>query len=618
MRAARCGVVVAMLTLLAGCAAPENGQPAPEGEDEVSSMNTIAEAYVKLVLAVGAHDADYVDAYYGPPGWKEEAAAEGKLALTVIRDRAEKLLGRLARVPEAADEMGRLRKRYLIRQIEALIARVDMLEGARLSFDDESQALYDAQAPNHGADHFEAIIKKLEAVLPGEGPISSRYEEFKRDFIVPSDRLDAVFKAAIDACRERTIRHIDLPEDESFVVEYVTDKSWSGYNWYQGSYNSLIQVNTDLPIFVDRAIDLACHEGYPGHHVYNLLLEKSLVRDRGWMEYSVYPLFSPQSLIAEGTANYGIDIAFPEGERVAFERETLFPLAGLEPEQAGIYYEVQELARQLNYAGNEAARGYLNDEMDAAGAADWLSRYGLMSAERAAQRVRFIDQYRSYVINYNLGQDLVSRYVEAQAGPAASAEDRWRVFVDLLSSPRLPSDLRRGAERQARSNDASNPGREDTMSLEITSTAFGNNEEIPGLYTCEGKDISPPLSWRGVPGEAKSLALIVDDPDAPDPAAPRMTWVHWVLYNISPSVAGLPAGGSTRLPAGIGEGLNDWKRTGYGGPCPPIGRHRYFHKLYALDVQLPDLGRPTKAKLEGAMQGHILEKAELIGTYRKG
>jgi len=152
--------------------------------------------------------------------------------------------------------------------------------------------------------------------------------------------------------------------------------------------------------------------------------------------------------------------------------------------------------------------------------------------------------------------------------------------------------------------------------MQITSTAFAHNGEIPARCTCEGQDASPPLVWSGIPSGAKSLVLIVDDPDAPDPAAPRMTWVHWLLYNLPPSSAGLTEG-IKALPAGTLEGVNDWKRTGYGGPCPPIGRHRYFYKLYALDAALPDLNRPTKPALERAMQGHIIGQAELVGTYQK-
>jgi Raf kinase inhibitor-like YbhB/YbcL family protein len=156
------------------------------------------------------------------------------------------------------------------------------------------------------------------------------------------------------------------------------------------------------------------------------------------------------------------------------------------------------------------------------------------------------------------------------------------------------------------------------MPLKLTSSAFSTGGKIPVEYTCEGADRSPPLSWSGIPAGTKSLALIVDDPDAPDSAAPSMTWVHWVLYNIPPAAVGLSEGVvPAALPAGTRDGMNDWKRTGYGGPCPPIGCHRYFHKLYALDTLLPDLGRPTKVLLEKAMQGHVLAQVELIGTYQK-
>lgn len=157
------------------------------------------------------------------------------------------------------------------------------------------------------------------------------------------------------------------------------------------------------------------------------------------------------------------------------------------------------------------------------------------------------------------------------------------------------------------------------MSLSISSRAFAPNGQIPSKYTCEGVDVSPPLAWSGAPEGTKSFVLIIDDPDAPDPKAPETTWVHWLLYDLPPDAAGLPEGASDDgLPAGIGEGLNDWKRTGYGGPCPPKGRHRYFHKLYALDTTLSDLGTPTKSQLERAMEGHVLAQAEVVGTYQKG
>ena len=159
---------------------------------------------------------------------------------------------------------------------------------------------------------------------------------------------------------------------------------------------------------------------------------------------------------------------------------------------------------------------------------------------------------------------------------------------------------------------------EDKMAFKLSSAVFTDGGEIPTRYTCEGEDISAPLKWEGVPEGARSLVLIVDDPDAPDPDAPKMTWVHWVLYNIPPEVTALPEGAaSAALPSGTGEGLNDWKRTGYGGPCPPVGRHRYFHKLYALDTLLEKMDRPTKAQIESAMRGHVIAKTEIVGTYEK-
>ena len=402
-------------------------------------MNAIAEQYVKLVLALGQHDASYVDAYYGPPEWKP--ADGSKQALSEIDAAASALIGQLAAVkPAAENELETLRHRYLTRQLESMRARIAILSGRRLTFDEESRALYDAVAPVHSESAFQATLDELNTLLPGQGSLIERYDAFRDAFQIPSNRLSRVFDLAIAECRRRTFEHSTLPSGESFTVEYVRNKSWSGYNWYQGQYRSLIQVNVDLPIYIDRAIDLACHEGYPGHHVYNALLEKNLMRDRGWMEVSVYALFSPQSLIAEGTANYGIEVTFNEDERLAFERDALFPAAGLDSTRVEDCYRVQTSVDKLSYAGNEAARRYLNAEIDRPAAVAWLTKFAMMSPERAEQRTRFFDEYRSYVINYNLGKDLVKAFIEKRAGIDRSR--RWREFVELLCSPRLPSSLK--------------------------------------------------------------------------------------------------------------------------------------------------------------------------------
>ncbi len=403
-------------------------------------MDDTASAYVRLVLAVGVHDSNYVDAYYGPALWRTEVEAE-KLPLQEIRTRAERLREGLGAISTPGGEaMVELRHAYLERQLGSLIAYVEQLEGKKRSFDEESLALYDAVAPRLTEKDFDPILAELERTVPGTGSLGDRIQAFREKFTIPADRVDAVFRAAIRECRARTLAHLSLPANESFEVGYVTAKPWSAYNWYQGDLHSLIQVNTELPILIDRAIDLACHEGYPGHHVYNALLEKNLVRDRGWVEFTVYPLFSPQSLIAEGTANYGIEVAFPGAERTAFERDVLYPLAGLDPAQAAQYTEALHLVGKLDYAGNTAARRYLDGEIDATQTADWLRRYALSSPARAKQRVTFFDTYRSYVINYNLGRDLVRTYVEGKSG--GDPAKRWQVFTELISSPRLPSGLR--------------------------------------------------------------------------------------------------------------------------------------------------------------------------------
>jgi hypothetical protein len=402
-------------------------------------MNAVAERYVHLVLALGQHDPDYVDAFYGPAQWKTQAQKENK-SLDAIGAETAELIATLAKTLNAADELLRLRHEYLQKQVAALAARVRMVKGEKLKFDDESRALYDAVAPTFSDSHFDQIIAQLEAKIPGKGPLWQRYEMWRKPFVIPKEKLDTVFQLAIKECRARTLAHVALSPNESFTVEYVTNKPWGGYNWYKGNFHSVIQVNTDLPIFIDRAVDLAAHEGYPGHHVYNSLLEKNLVRDRGWVEFSVYALFSPQSLIAEGTANFGRDVAFPtKTERMKFEKEVLFPAAGIDASRADEYYAVQDLMKDVSYAGNEAARRLINGEIDENAAVQWLQKYAVMEPARAQQRVKFIQRYRSYVINYNLGEDMVRRYIEKRSG--TDPEKRWSEFAKLLSSPRLPSGL---------------------------------------------------------------------------------------------------------------------------------------------------------------------------------
>lgn len=422
-----------LAAVLAAACTPSADAPTPPGEN----IDTLAREYLLLELSVGQHDPGHVDAYFGPQDLADEAS-EAALSLEQISEMAALLASRLAAAREESNERGQHRVDGLLARLRAMQTRILLNQGQTLPFDEESRQLFGTQAPDHDDAYFDAILADIDKLLPGDEALGQRVENFRNRFAIPPERLADVFDAAIAECRRRTLEFIELPDNESFSLEYVTDKPWSGYNWYQGNAQSLIQINTDLPIFISRAVDLGCHEGYPGHHTYNALLEKNLVNDLGWIEFSLYPLFSPQSLIAEGSGNYGINLAFPDQQRVEFEKDVLFPLAGLDAEEADRYYQLSALLDRLNYSGNEAARDYLNGEISREEAVDWLMRYSLSGRERARQRTDFFDTYRSYVINYNLGKDMVRDYVERDT---ESESQRWQKFEQMLSTPVLPADL---------------------------------------------------------------------------------------------------------------------------------------------------------------------------------
>lgn len=437
-------VLLLSVLLSTACDRSQDEQTEPDStppalvESTDFDLGVAARQYLFLELSMGLHDAGHVDAFFGDESIRT-LAEDSALSLDEIETQAGDLADQLA-IAKAAEEDPDSITRIdgLQGRLLALDTRIKLNRGESLPFDDESRQLFGTAAPDHDDAYFQAILDEIDALVGGEGQLSIRVNDFQEQFIVPPEKLPAVFDAAIAECRRRTLLYIDLPTDESFTLEYVQDKPWSGYNWYQGDAQSLIQINTDLPIFISRAVDLGCHEGYPGHHTFNALLEKNLVNEKGWTEFSLYPLFSPQSLIAEGSGNYGIDLAFPDQERIRFEKETLFPLAGLDVSEADRYYELQSLLARLNYAGNEAARDYLDGRIDREEAIDWLTRYALSSPERASQRIDFIDTYRTYVINYNLGKDIVREYIERDTN---DAEERWRKFEQLLSSPMTASDL---------------------------------------------------------------------------------------------------------------------------------------------------------------------------------
>ena len=424
----------ALIGLAAALAACQQSPPAKPSD----SLDSIARDYVRLSLTIGEKEEGYIDAYYGPPEIQVEAKAEApKLALPELAKRTDALAARVTALkPEGQDAR---RAAFLTAQLTAAKTRLRMMAGEKLSFADEARGLFGVAPELKPLTDYDSVLAKIEALVPGPGPLSARVDAFQNRFTIPAAKLKPVFDAAIAECKARTLMHIALPKAEKFDMKFVTGKSWSGYNYYLGRSTSRIEINTDLPIRISRAVDLGCHEGYPGHHVLNALLEQKLVRDKGWIEFSVYPLYSPQSLIAEGSANYGIDLAFPGPERLAYETRILYPLAGIPTADAGRYAELQQAMTALAGARFTIARELLEGRIDEAEAERLVQRYQLVSPERARQSVAFTKQYRSYVINYGLGMDMVRADVE-RAG--ASPQARWKRMEQLLSEPTLPSDLK--------------------------------------------------------------------------------------------------------------------------------------------------------------------------------
>jgi hypothetical protein len=439
MRLRVLGLVAGLAAMVAACTTGGSaGNAAPgayPGASLADGLDAVARDYVALTLEIGEREPGYVDAYYGPAEWQAAAKAAPR-TVPELDVAAAALTARLEAIsPAGLDAESRQRRAYLLAHVSAASARLDMLQGARMGFADEAEALFGIRPELKPLSDYDAVLARIDALVPGDGPLLDRVGAFRQSFVIPKDRLDPVMRAAIAECRARTARHIRLPEHESFTLAFVGDKPWSGYNYYQGGAASKIEINADFPIYTERAIDLGCHEGYPGHHVYNALLEQTFVREKGWVEMSVYPLFSPMSLIAEGSANYGIDLAFPGDQAAAYERDVLMPLAGLAPADVARKAQLLGLIRQLARAEYTIADDYLSGRVGREESIARLSKYSLTAPDKAAQRLRFIETYRSYVINYGLGRDLVQAWVERQ-GP-----DHWASMQRLLSSQILPVDL---------------------------------------------------------------------------------------------------------------------------------------------------------------------------------
>ena len=392
---------------------------------------------MRLALALGEHDNDYVDAYFGPAEWRDEASRQA-LSLADIATAADELVAALQAINAAnAESLLKLRRNFLLAHLQSLAAVSRVRDGLELSFDEESQSIYGFVAPSYPPEHYAEALQKLDAMLPGDGPTHERYREFRQQYRIPDDKVEAVVRRGIDACREQTRQHMALPEGENFTLEFVSGKPWGAYNWYQGNAQGLIQVNLGRPRYLGISIQLGCHEGYPGHHTFSSLLDELYLQQHGWVEFSVYPLFSPQAMIFEGSGDLAAAIAFPGDARYEFLRETIVPITGNDAVDLDALRKLQGLRHEMRYAGIEAARKYLDGDWSKKETIAWLTTYELVAPEEMDAWFGFTDRYRAYRINYVLGEDLVRSYVNNE-NPDGDVDGDWRALAKLLSLPPAP------------------------------------------------------------------------------------------------------------------------------------------------------------------------------------
>jgi hypothetical protein len=414
--------------LLAACASMESGA--------MRDINGLAEAYVRLALEIDTYEPGYVDAYFGPAEWRDAAKANPR-SQEALKAEADRLVGALAAYTSAGEASAQ-RAKVLAANVSSARFRLDMIDGVRAPFVEEAQRLFALTPELKPLSDYDDALARIEEIVPGDGPLSIRVQVFRARYAIPADRLDAVMHASIAECRRRTMAHIALPEGESFAMELVKDKSWGAYNYYLGGNRSLIQINTDLPVSIGNALVLGCHEGYPGHHVQGIYNERAY-RTKGWPEYSVAPLYAPAAPLNEGGADFGVDLAFPGAERLAFEMNVLYPLAGLDPATAPAFDALRRATAELDGALLTISQMHLDGAISRERAIELAERYRLVGREAAEQSLDFESEYRSYVINYSSGEVLVRDYVDRVGDDPAA---RWAAYEHILSTPILPADLK--------------------------------------------------------------------------------------------------------------------------------------------------------------------------------
>lgn len=390
------------------------------------SLDDVARQYVALAVQLGEHDVDSLDFNLST----KVASNHGPERYPILHERSLALRNQLMRMPDNSGNDS-ARKTLLLGQLSAIALRLEQLQGHNRSFDEESRTLFGVTAPNDQDAEARKSIRTQIAVLLGKpADVAKAYSTYEAQFIVPANRVPAVMLAALDQCRNLTLAHMVLPPGEQVDIQYVRLKPWSAYSTYLGGARSLIQVNMDYPLTVDRLLTLACHEGYPGHHVFNSMRDQALVQKAHRQEFLVQPTFSPQSYVSEAAASYAPILALSDADRLRIERDVLMPLAGLKDPDVAKDIALGKLLYRLHTAEPAIARDYIDERLEFIRAANSLEHETLM--EHAEVTLLYLNEFRTYMLAYTVGCDSLQAFVESNR-PAEA--ERWRRYVQLMTNP---------------------------------------------------------------------------------------------------------------------------------------------------------------------------------------
>ena len=399
-----------------------------------SPLDETAERLVELTLKAGTIDENLVDSYIGTI----EIDTTEEYNIDDLKKSFELLTKDILEI-DADTESKMYRKNYQIGIANAVITRLRVLNAEKISFIDECENIYQYTPEVKEYEYFDSLLIEVDNYLAGDESLPIKLSNYRQKFKIKYSKIDEAFRKSVEEARKVTSNYITLPDSESVVIEYLDGAPWSAYNWYQGKYKSLIQVNMQSNIYLERVLDLAAHESYPGHHVYYSLRDKMYYQDSGFVEFSIYTLFSPVSFLAEGTAVYGNDLVFPGDRKIDFLRSEITGKYKYTYQELKEYFDLQELFSKLDEVQITIARDYIDKKISDETALKYIQKYGLESENSSYRRLDFIRRYRSYIINYTAGKQLVDSYIRKKAGN--DNEKKWQVYKDILEKPYLPPDL---------------------------------------------------------------------------------------------------------------------------------------------------------------------------------